>query len=76
MKPLLNSMWVFLVICVLASCAPQATAVPDAGPSLKPGDKIGEMIVKPAPDQSGEPSIYNYCSPYITESDPAVIVRD
>ncbi len=41
--------------------------------SLKPGDSVGEMVLEIAQDDTGD--IYNHCSPFIVESDPAVIVR-
>jgi predicted esterase len=43
--------------------------------SLQPGDSIGEMVFEIAKDETGEPSIFISCSPYIAESDPHVIVR-
>lgn len=79
MKPVLSFTLALIAAIQLAACAtptfspPAASAPPGM---IMPGDKIGDMEVKNGRDESGEPSIFNYCSPIITESDPSIIVRD
>ena len=79
MKHQASFVFVMLIASVLVSCATPAT-LSTASPTLsnssaKPGEAIGEMVLEIAKDETGEPSIFNFCSPIITESDPAIIVR-
>lgn len=54
-----------------------ATVTPTAPrPPLGPGDTVGEMVIRIARDDTGEPSIFNYCVPVITPSDPSPLVRE
>lgn len=79
MKRYASFVLVALIANILFSCANPA-ATPIAPPttsisSIQPGNTIGQMVIEIAKDDTGEPSIFDFCSPIITESDPAVIVR-
>ncbi len=44
---------------------------------IEPGERIGDMVLTTAQDEGGaEPQLFDFCDPYITESDPAVITRE
>ena len=77
MKRQMSFIFAVLIVSMLISCANPATSTttsPTAtNPSLQPGEGIGEMIL--AKDESGEPDIYNHCSPFVVESDPQVMIR-
>lgn len=76
MKRQMSFIFAVLIVSMLISCANPATSTttsPTAtNPSLQPGEGIGEMIL--AKDESGEPDIYNHCSPFVVESDPQVML--
>lgn len=48
-----------------------STVVPSATPEI-----LAPMAIDIARDESGEPSIFNYCSPIITDTDPPLIARE
>ena len=58
---------------VLPSATPKPA--PQTAVMIEPGEKLGQMVLEIAKDETGEPSIFNFCSPFIAESDPAIIVR-
>jgi len=76
-RQITTSVLVMLIASVLISCAAPATilTVSPTAPasSLQPGEAIGEMIL--AKDETGEPDIFDHCSPFVVESDPQVIIR-
>jgi len=85
------SVFLMLITSILISCAAPATsptasptAPPSASPTvsptamdstIQPGEAVGEMILVVAKDEAREPDIFNYCSPFVAESDPKVIIR-
>jgi predicted esterase len=74
------SVFVFLLLVaiVTVSCASPATSTASPTlnpPMLKPEDSLGEAVVEIAKDETGEPDVFTFCDPLITESDPRVIVR-
>jgi predicted esterase len=77
MKRQMGFIFAVLIVSMLMSCAnPAASTIasPTApNPPLQPGEAIGEMIL--AKDETGEPDIFNHCSPFVVESDPQVMIR-
>lgn len=69
----------FIMASLIVSCAnPAASTTPPAPApttSIKPGDTLAGTIFEIAKDETAEPSIFNPCSPFITDSDPSIIVR-
>lgn len=80
MKGYFDLACILIIATVLSACAvPTATptlAPPISKSSLRPGTTFQEMTVDTAQDQAGEPSIFDTCSPIITETDASVIVRE
>jgi len=77
MKRQMSSVFALLLVNMLISCANPTTytASPEPHSSIRPGGTLGEMVLEIAKDETGEPDVYNYCSPIITDSDPRVLVR-
>ena len=81
MKRQMSFIFAVLIVSMLISCANPATSTtasptvsPTApNPPLLPGEVIGEMIL--AKDETGEPDIFNHCSPFVVESDPQAMIR-
>jgi hypothetical protein len=57
---------------LLAGCA---KATPEAAASLKPGDRVGDMLLNTRPPASMEVSIFNYCNPLLPGSPASTITR-
>ncbi|HLO18126.1 MAG TPA: PHB depolymerase family esterase, partial [Anaerolineales bacterium] len=65
---------ILVVSCASPTLAPSESMIePDS--SIETGDALGKMVFVIAKDESGEPSIFNSCSPFVSDSDPAVMVR-
>jgi enterochelin esterase family protein len=44
---------------------------------IEPGERVGDMALTTAQNEGGtEPQLFDFCDPYITESDPATITRE
>ena len=72
-------LFMFLIASLTVSCANPATS-PTTSPSMpttsiQPGDAVGDVTFEIAKDETAEPSIFNPCSPFITDTDPSIIVR-
>ena len=69
---------VLLTVVLLLSCQ---SADQSSGQGLKPGDKIGDMVLMNLPEKESrakdidQPMIHDYCELNITPSDPVVVVK-
>jgi len=75
MKKFVCLIFLALFTTTVVGCA-KATPTPEAVIKLlKPGDRVGDMLLSAHPPTSMEASIFNYCNPFVSESIPSTDIR-
>ena len=74
MRKLAQLLVIVLFTNALIACGTPAS-VPDIN-LLKPGDRVGEMVLTAREVENAESSIFSYCEPIIGESEPSPIIRE